>query len=71
MENNKDEQEQIIQGARCSFSLEEFENIAHDIMNLGMDLRQKQLQGYATNSGNEILKEYLDKLKVNVEKKIK
>lgn len=45
-----------------SFSLEEVKKIADDIMNLGMELRQNQLNGYDTRSGNEVMKEYFDKM---------
>ena len=42
---------------------DEFEDLALDIMNLGMELRQNQLNGSDTRSGNEILAEFLkDKL---------
>lgn len=38
-----------------------FEELANDIMNLGMTLRQNQLSGHSDKSGNEVLKEFLDK----------
>lgn len=41
------------------FKLSELKPIFKEIMNLGMDLRQNQLAGYATKSGNEVLHEYL------------
>lgn len=31
-----------------------------EVMNLGMDLRQNQLNGYCDKSGNEILNEWFD-----------
>lgn len=31
-----------------------------EVMNLGMDLRQKQLQGNCDKSGDEVLQEYFD-----------
>lgn len=34
-------------------------------MNLGMQLRQDQLRGYDGRSGNEVLEEYLLKIKLN------
>lgn len=45
-----------------SFSLEEVKKIANEIMNLGMELRQNQLNGSDTRSGNQVLKEYFDKI---------
>jgi hypothetical protein len=47
---------------RNSFSYEEVQKIALDVMNLGMSLRQDQLKGWTDKSGNEVLKEYMDKL---------
>ena len=47
---------------RRSFSYEEAQKIALDIMNLGMSLRQNQLNGWTDKSGNEVLKEYMDRL---------
>ncbi len=52
----------FIADVRRSFSLEEVKKIASDIMNLGMELRQNQLNGYDVRSGNEVMKEYFDKL---------
>ena len=34
-----------------------------EVMNLGMDARQGQLQGYENRSGNEILQEFINKNK--------
>jgi hypothetical protein len=31
-------------------------------MNLGLELRQNQLNGYDTRSGNEVVREYLDEM---------
>ncbi len=45
-----------------SFTLDEVKKIASDIMNLGMELRQSQLNGYDTRSGKEAMEEYFDKL---------
>jgi len=45
-----------------SFSLEEVKKIASDIMNLGLELRQNQLNGNDRRSGNEVMKEYFDNL---------
>lgn len=47
------------------FSFEELEKICLEVMNIGMNLRQLQLNGVSIKSGKEILKEYLDKLKQN------
>lgn len=43
-----------------TFTKEEILAFAHDIINLGMDLRQAQLSGHNDKSGNEVLKEFLD-----------
>lgn len=51
-----------ISDVRRSFSYEEVQKIALDVMNLGMSLRQDQLKGWTDKSGNEILKEYMDRL---------
>jgi len=64
-EENKLEaqQEQLdIPVVRRSFSYEEVQKIVLDIMNLGMSLRQDQLNGWTDKSGNEVLKEYMDSL---------
>jgi len=45
-----------------SFSFEKVQEIALDVMNLGMSLRQDQLAGRTDKSGNEVLKEYMDGL---------
>lgn len=37
------------------------EDLCNKVMNLGMEVRQGQLQGFETRSGNEALKELLDK----------
>jgi predicted protein tyrosine phosphatase len=42
-----------------TFTLEQVKQIAHDVMNLGMTLRQNQLNGTDGRSGNEVLDEYL------------
>lgn len=42
------------------FSVDEFNKISKDIINLGMSLRQDQLNGYSDKSGDEILKEYIN-----------
>lgn len=47
---------------RRSFSYEEVQKIALDVMNLGMSLRQDQLKGWSDKSGNEVLKDYMDRL---------
>lgn len=44
---------------QTTFSYEEVEKIALDIMNLGMVLRQDQLNGYCDKSGNDVAQEYL------------
>jgi hypothetical protein len=44
-----------------SFSYEEVYQIALDVMNLGMSLRQDQLRGWTGKSGNEALAEYMDR----------
>ena len=36
-----------------------------DVMNLGMDLRQNQLQGYISKSGINILEEWIEKRNEN------
>jgi len=46
-----------------SFSYEEVHQIALDVMNLGMSLRQDQLNGLIDKSGNEVVSEYLDRFK--------
>ena len=51
-----------IADVRRSFSYEEVQKIALDVMSLGMSLRQDQLNGWTDKSGNEILKEYMDGL---------
>jgi hypothetical protein len=61
LENDRAEQ-LILHNVVRSFSLQDVEKITNDAMNLGMDLRQNQLDGSCDNSGNEVLKEYLDKL---------
>lgn len=45
-----------------SFTYEEVQKIALDVMELGMKLRQDQLKGWTDKSGNEVLKEYMDML---------
>lgn len=45
--------------------------ILNDVMNLGMTLRQNQLNGYSSKSGNEVLKEYLDGKTKEIKEKIK
>ena len=45
-----------------SFSLEEVKKIASDIINLGMELRQNQLNGSDGRSGNEVMKDYFDEM---------
>lgn len=52
----------FIADVRRSFSYEEVQKIALDVMNLGMSLRQDQLNGWTDKSGNEVLKEYMDRL---------
>lgn len=42
------------------FTREELKEILTDVMNLGLTLRQDQLNGSATKSGDEVLKEYMD-----------
>ena len=51
-----------IADVRRSFSYEEVQKITLDVMNLGMSLRQDQLNGWTGKSGNEVLKEYMDRL---------
>ena len=51
-----------IPSVRRSFSLEDVKKIASDIMNLGMELRQNQLNGYDGRSGNEVMKDYFDEM---------
>ena len=51
-----------IADVRRSFSYEEVQKITLDVMNLGMSLRQDQLTGWTDKSGNEVLKEYMDRL---------
>jgi len=46
-----------------SFSYEEVYQIALNVMNLGMSLRQDQLRGWTDKSGNEVLAEYMDSFK--------
>lgn len=48
-----------IADVRRSFSYEEVQKIALDVINLGMGLRQDQLNGWTDKSGNEVLKEYM------------
>lgn len=48
-----------------SFSYEEVYQIALDVMNLGMSLRQDQLRGMADKSGNEVLSDYMQRFKVS------
>lgn len=43
---------------------DELKVIAGEIMNLGMELRQKQLSGDSSLSGNEVLEQYLSELKL-------
>ncbi len=45
------------------FTLEEVKKIALDVMNLGLELRQNQLNGYSDKSGNMVLEEYFNTLK--------
>lgn len=40
------------------YSEEEVLDMLHDIMNLGMSIRQDQLSGYCDKSGNEVLREW-------------
>lgn len=62
-DNKKEQTEQCtIPSVMRSFSLEEVRKIASDIMNLGMELRQNQLNGYDGRSGNEVMKDYFDKM---------
>lgn len=42
-----------------TFSYDEVKKIALDVMNLGMTLRQDQLNGYTDKSGSEVLDEYM------------
>lgn len=41
-----------------TFSQEEVGMLLNKVMNLGMNLRQDQLQGYDNRSGNEVLNEF-------------
>lgn len=43
-----------------TFTLEEVFQLTHDILNIGMTLRQDQLSGYATKSGNEVHEEWFN-----------
>ena len=45
-----------------TFTFEEVKEIANDVINLGMILRQNQLSGCEHRSGNEVLQEYFDEL---------
>jgi hypothetical protein len=46
-----------------SFSYEDVYQIALDVMNLGMSLRQDQLIGWTDKSSNEVLAEYMGRFK--------
>lgn len=46
-----------------SFTVEQVNQIALDVMNLGLTLRQNQLNGTDGRSGNDVIKEYLNNLK--------
>jgi len=63
-------QSEIENGAACGqlsiiiedekrFSYDEVYQIALDVMNLGMGLRQDQLRGFSNKSGTEVLSEYM------------
>lgn len=43
------------------YSVKELKAICHEVLNMGMNLRQNQLAGYSGKSGNELLEEYLNK----------
>jgi len=43
-----------------TYTEKEVTELALTVMNLGMDLRQNQLQGFRAKSGKEVLEEYLD-----------
>lgn len=43
---------------KTSWTREELDEILSEVMNLGMSLRQDQLNGYTSKSGNEVLEEY-------------
>lgn len=45
-----------------TFTLEQVKQIAHDVMNLGMTLRQNQLNGTDGRCGDNVLDDYLDNL---------
>lgn len=60
--NEPQNSELNIADVRRSFSYEEVQKITLDVMNLGMSLRQDQLTGWTDKSGNEVLKEYMDRL---------
>tara|TARA_R110000796_G_scaffold88056_1_gene189551 strand:- start:451 stop:684 length:234 start_codon:yes stop_codon:yes gene_type:complete len=57
---NTETEQCTIPNVMRSFSLEEVKKIASDIMNLGMELRQNQLNGSDGRSGNEVMKDYFD-----------
>ena len=60
--NNAETQALNIPVVRRNFSYDEVQKIALDVMNLGMSLRQDQLNGWSSKSGNDVLKEYMDSL---------
>lgn len=43
------------------YKVKELKAICHEVLNMGMSLRQNQLAGYDGRSGNELLEEYLNK----------
>lgn len=59
---NAETEQCTIPSVMRSFSLEEVKKIASDIMNLGMELRQNQLNGSDDRSGNEVMKDYFNEM---------
>lgn len=45
-----------------TYTLAEVKAISKDLLSIGMDVRQQQLQGYCGKSGNDAHKEYFDEL---------
>ena len=43
------------------YTVKELKAICHEVLSMGMTLRQNQLAGYSGRSGNELLEEYLNK----------
>lgn len=53
---------------KITLTYEELYQIGLDVINLGMSLRQNQLNGWTDKSGNEVLSDYLERYKIDEDK---